>query len=271
KPLYFYIEDWFSIDGGVSLLTDKYIGAWEKNGDEIWSSWILLGQVCDVEVRNEGSWYEDAVYFIHDPGEQNYTELWLSIEADMHKRMIARMKTINSRKMTPEIQTFCDENRTIDWVEVAAMNDISAEVVGPDRVTDAQRTWLREKEFLMDHEELLSFYSHGTYKIDEGGTLLTDEYFGGWYVEDDEIKGWWSKLGAICAFERLEEDATERHAYYRVTALDDLGIDLYLPANGESIEKLVKDVRFLSASSATPEETAACVAELAKEENQSTD
>lgn len=271
KPLYFYVDGAFSIDDGGSLLTDKYIGAWAKDGDEIWSSWILLGQVCAVEMRKEGNSIEDAIFYVHDPGEQNHTELWLSVEGDMHRRMISRLKAINSRKMTPEIQTFCDQDRAIDWIEIAAMNDISHDIVGPESVTEAQRAWLREKEYLMENEEIISFYSHGIYDIDEGGTLLTDQYFGGWYVDDEGVTGWWTKLGDICAFDRLEEDATDRHAYYRVTAPEDAGIDLYLPATGENIEKLVEDVRSLSAASATEEQHAACVAELSSPDAEATD
>lgn len=260
KPLYFYIDGVFSIEEGGSLLTDQFVGTWWKEDGEVTSYWTRLGEICEVEKRNEGSWIEDAIYRVHSPGPDQWLELWLSIEEDQHEHFVSRMKSINNRKMTPEVQKFCNENRPLDWVEIAAMNGISADIVGPDEVSDAQREWLISKNYLVEDETLLKFYSYGVYSIDEGGALLTDKYFGGWHTENGTLGGWWGELGALCTITRIESSVGSTRVLYDVVASDEGGIELSLPKSGDAVDELIEQTLALNEAAATEAHRTACAA-----------
>ncbi|MEC7290924.1 MAG: hypothetical protein VXW22_12620, partial [Pseudomonadota bacterium] len=206
----------------------------------------------------EGSFIEDAVYSIHNPGEEHAVQLWLSIEDNMHKQFIARMKSLNNRRMRPEIRKFCDENRVLDWVEVAAMNGISRDIVAPDRVTEEQRNWLREKEYLLDSETILKFYAYGRYGIEEGGTLFTDEYFGGWFESGDELGSKWFKLGEICKIEPPRDASSDAYVFYKIWDAESDWLDMYLPAHDGQAAALIKEVRALNQQNITDASREAC-------------
>ncbi len=266
KPLYFYLDGVFSIEDGGSLLTNKYVGAWWKEEGEISSMWTKLGEICEVEVRTEGNWMEDAVYRVHSPGPDSWVELWLSVEGDQHKQFISRMKTINNRNMTPEVQSFCDENRAIDWEEIAAKSGISSDIVDAEQVSEAQRDWLKANDYLVDDETILKFFSYGIYSIEDGGALLTDKYFGGWYKKDGELGGWWGELGTICSITRKDDSAGSTRVLYDVLASDGGGIDLSLPKSGERVEEFIQQTLSLNEAATTEAHQEACASIAAKSE-----
>lgn len=260
KPLYFYMDGVFSIDEGGSLLTDQYVGGWWQEHNQVQSSWVKLGEICKVEQRTEGSWWEDAVYRVHGPGSETWVELWLSVEGNVHTHFISRMKSINNRLMTPEVQKFCDEGRPIDWQEIAAMNGISSEIVGSENVSETQQSWLREQEYLMEDETILHFYSYGHYSIEEGGGLLTDLYIGGWYTRDGELGAWWGELGKICSITRLEDSVGETRVLYKIVASDKGGLELSLPKSGERVDQMIAQTLALNEAAMTDEDKTACAA-----------
>jgi hypothetical protein len=106
RPIYLYFDGLFSHEEGGALLTNKYVGSWWQEENELQAYWIELGQVCDVKTINEGSFTSDAVYQVHGPGEDHWVQVWLSTENNLHRDFISRMKTINDRKMRSEIQHF---------------------------------------------------------------------------------------------------------------------------------------------------------------------
>ncbi|MEL7540961.1 MAG: hypothetical protein AAGJ51_08665, partial [Pseudomonadota bacterium] len=204
------------------------------------------------------SWMEDAVYRVHSPGPDQWLELWLSVEGDHHKRFVSRMKAINNRNMRPEIQAFCDENRLIDWGEIAAKNGISSDIVGADEVSQSQREWLKAKNFLVDEETILSFYSHGIYSIEDGGALLTDRYFGGWYKKDGKLESWWGELGSICSITRNDSSVGLDRVLYHVVATDERWVDLSLPKSGERVDDFIQQTLSLNQAATTEKHQAAC-------------
>lgn len=258
KPLYLYLDGAFSIVDGGSLLTDEYVGGWWQHEGELDATWIPLGQVCEVKTVQEGSYFEDAIYSVHTPGDELWVQLWLSIEGDLHKRFISRMKTINNRKMRPEVKRFCEENRPIDWAEIAASNGISADIVRDEGVTDPQRAWLVEQKYLLENEQILNFYSYGKFAIEEGGTLLTDKYFGGWYQSNGELGSRWLALGDLCGITSPEDITEGRNAVYAVTGPNESGLDLSLPTTDNQAEALVQRVLDLNAAKATDQSRSAC-------------
>ena len=160
--------------------------------------------------------------------------------------------------MKPEIQKFCSENRPIDWVEIASMNGISSDIVGAEKVNDRQREWLKSNNYLVDDENILKFYSYGVYSIEEGGALLTDLYFGGWYIEEGNLGGWWSELGSICSITRKDDSEGTTRVLYDVLASDGRGIELSLPKSGERANELIQQTLFLNEAAATEEHRTAC-------------
>lgn len=258
RPLYLYLDGLFGMELGGSLLTDEYAGGWWKEDGEISSVWIPLGQICEVKQIVEGSFFEDAIYSIHNPGEEHAVELWLSIEGNVHEQFIARMKSINNRRMRPEIRKFCDENRVLDWVEVAAMNGISRDIVAADSVTEEQQNWLREQEYLLDSETILRFYAYGRYGIEEGGTLFTDAYFGGWFESGEEVGSRWFKLGEICKINPPRDASSGAHVFYKIWDAEGKWLDMYLPAHDDQAAELIKAVLELNEKNVTETSRDAC-------------
>ena len=258
KTLYFYLDGQISIDEGGTLLTDEYVGAWWQEDGTVESVWLKLGQICRVDTLSEGSALADAIYSVHGPGDDNWVQLWLSIEDNMHKRLIAQMNLLNGRKMRSEIQMFCDENRPIDWTEVAAKNGISPDIVGSEDIKQEHIDWLFENEFLLSDERLMQFYSYGTYAISEGGSLLTDQFFGGWYKSGGEIESVWIEIGSICRIDPIETGRDAETDRYLLSGLDDAWIKLSLPAAGDQSEVLVDQARAMNAEQMTQETRQSC-------------
>ncbi|MEO0449652.1 MAG: hypothetical protein AAFZ74_04925 [Pseudomonadota bacterium] len=258
RPIFLYFDGLFNFEDGGSFLTDTYVGGWWQEEGEINSYWIELGQICKVEILQRGSTTQDAIYQVYEPGEDSWVQLWLSIEDNLHHDFIARMTTLNSRKTRPEIQKFCDENRPVDWAEIAAMNDISQDIVEADGITDAQRQWLTEQNYLVGNEEILNFYSFGKFSISEEGILLTDEYFGGWYEKNDDLTGWWMKLGVLCDITAPDDANTSETAFYRATDTDGGWSEFRLPTRNGQADALVSRILALNAERVTDENQDAC-------------
>lgn len=246
RPLYLYLDGVFSMEEGGSFLTNEYAGGWWKENGEMNSVWIPLGQICEVKLVQDGSFVEDAIYSIHSPGDELWIQLWLSIENNMHKQFISRMKTINKRRMSPEVKNYCDENRKLDWVEIAALNGISKDIVPPDQVSSEQRQWLAEREFLLESETILKFYSYGAFHIEEGGALLTDQYFGGWFDSSGELTTSWFELGEICQVDPPRPANTDGFVFYKIWDIDADWMDMYLPAHDDQAANLIADVLALN-------------------------
>lgn len=259
RPIYLYFDGIFAMEEGGSLLSHDYVGGWWMEDGEIDSVWIPLGQVCEVKQVSEGSALSDAVYSVHSPGNEHWIQLWLSVEDGLHEHFISRMKSINRRKIRSEIQTFCDENRPIDWVEIAEKNGISQAIVTAAGVSEQQRRWLIEQKFLLDDESILQFYSNGTYSIAEEGVLLTDRYVGAWSGNDDQVEGWWYEFGSICSIQLNEDDSNDEKANYRITGSDaDSWVKFSLPTKNGQAEHFIKTVRMLNQASIVDDDTRTC-------------
>ncbi|MEL6665923.1 MAG: hypothetical protein AAFQ24_07280 [Pseudomonadota bacterium] len=260
RPLYLNLDGAFSIADGGSLLTDLYVvGWWQEDGEQS-SVWIKLGEICEVKDVQEGNAIEPAIVSVHSPGDESSIQLWLSIEGDLHQRFLSRMKAINGRKMRPEIQAFCDQDRAIDWDEIAEANGISRNIIPGSNVTDAQRAWLEEQGFLLEQEEILQFYSSGNFAISEGGAMLTNEYIGGWWESSGELRAWWGKIGEICDFSFPEIIEDESKAHYRITIKDGDWLDLSLPTKNEQGAQMVKLAIEMNTRAQTDEHRAVCQA-----------
>ncbi|MEM7494430.1 MAG: hypothetical protein AAF296_13705, partial [Pseudomonadota bacterium] len=235
----------------------KYVGGWWQEDGEVKSVWLQLGQVCRVDLLSEGGFLEDAIYSVHSPGDTKWVQLWLSIEDNMHKKFIGRLNVLNQRKMRPEIKVFCDENRPIDWTEIATQNGISPSIVDPEGVSEEQVEWLQDNEFLVRNERLLKFYSYGKFEISEGGSLLTDRYFGGWYQNAEGIQSAWIKIGSICSIEQTKQGDDET-SLYLVEGHNGAWIELDLPDGDGQSEALIEQVLVMNSEQMTEETRQAC-------------
>ena len=258
-PLYFYSEALFAIREGGNLLTDKYAGSWWLDDGELQSVWFRLGEICRVELTQPGDYITDAIYTLYGPGEDNWMQVWLSIEDDQHKRFISRLKTLNQFKLTEAAKTACAENRAIDKAALALENNIQPGFVAGPNMSEAHIKWLKQQNYLLNDEQPVTFYSYGAYHINEGGLLLTNSHIGGWYLHRGKQRGWWQSLGKICRIEP-EEATNEMDVLYRFTAPEDDWFVAEFPKDDEQNQAFLDDLQQRIDTAQTAEDLAACQA-----------
>lgn len=258
KLLFLYSDGLFSLSEGGTMLTDKYVGTWWTEDGELKEYWIRIGEVCNIETLDDGSELRDADYKIHGAGEDNWFRSNLSIDDDGHDQLIRRLSVLNERQMHPLVKAACESGDEIDYAKVAEANGISANLVAGDLVTEDQVKWLTEQDYITDDETILTLYSHGTYHIDEGGSLLTDKYFGGWYKNSGVAGFIWAEIGEICSFEAPEESTSEGHVLHKITFGDDGWYKFKLPkADNQAVDFMAR-LESMNAAAATLELQAAC-------------
>ena len=84
-------------------------------------------------------------------------------------------------------------------------NDTTIRVLKGSEISPSHLEWLVEQNFLLPDEKPLYFYVDGVFSIEEGGSLLTDQYVGAWWKEDGTVTSHWTKLGEICEVETRNE------------------------------------------------------------------
>ncbi len=258
RVLFLHSDGPFSLEDGGTLLTDKYIGMWWQDEGELKDYWFRLGEVCEVKTLSDGGALEDAVYKIQGAGEDNWFNISLSTQGDVHTDLIRRFGVMNSRSMHPRVKQACEAGEVIDYAALALDNGILPDIIDGADVSESHIKWLKERDYLTDTESILSFYSHGTYHIDEGGSLLTDRYFGGWFINQGVPGFVWAELGEICSFEAQEEDSTDEYATYKITFGADGWYTFNLPASENQAEVFVADLKDLNTQAQTPEHLETC-------------
>ena len=267
RPLMLYADGVLSLDEGGNVLTDKYVGSWWTEDGEIESGWVRLGEVCRVERSEENSGWGETAYTFHGLGAQNWIELYLPDQTDAARRFFDKFHYLNALHMDTEIEAACTEDRPVDWQKVAVNHGIPSAVISGSELSRQHLNWLRGQKFLLVDEKPLFFYSYGIYEISEGGSLLTDQYFGGWAQERDGVEDWWSELGDICSIEEMqldeEPDPTEPKLdsrYYRVTTPDDGWFEVRLSPEDEYDRDMIEKARELVRAAQTPAQIRACTA-----------
>ena len=258
RVILFYSEGLFSIAEGGNILTNKYVGAWQKDEDGLNDYWQRLGEVCRVETIIEGSPEQDALYKLIGPDEDSWFHILLSVEDDGHKRFLRRMNVMNERRMHPVVKEACDTGEPLDRLELAKANGITQSLVGANNVTDEQKEWLFNRSYLTRDEKIISFYSYGEYDISPGGALLTDTHFGGWYDNGGTIQGNWAKLEEICSLERVDPSDDSDTPMFLMNYGEEDWFRFQLPA--EATETLVPSILEQVATRQTDEDKAVCEA-----------
>lgn len=258
RVLFFYSEGIFSIEEGGNILTNKYVGAWQKDDDGLNDYWQRLGEICRIETVIEGSPLEDALYKIYGPDEDSWFHILLSIEDDGHKRFLRRMNVMNERRMHPVVKNACDTSKALDRVELAKANGIEQSLVTASSVNDDQKEWLYDQGYLTRDEEIISFYSYGEYDISPGGSLLTDKYFGGWYDKGGSVQGNWAKLEEICSLERVDPSDDSDTPLFLMNYGKEDWFRFQLPA--EASETLIPNILEQVAERQTDDNKAVCEA-----------
>ena len=260
EPIFFYSEGLYSIAEGGNLLTTQYVGSWTQVDGEASDFWMKLGEVCRVEQIAEGSLIAEAKYRLHSAEDNDWLELWLSIENDGHQRFVERLKTLNKRRMHPSYAAYCDSGETVDWAALAKSNGISQQIETGEEIDGSHLTWLRENKFLLEREAPLFFRSSGRYHIEEGGVLLTDAYFGGWFQEEYKLSGWWAELGSLCSIEEAEPEQNMKREFEVKTA-EDNAFWFMLPTNEGRDVELMEQLRSLNERLQTEEQKQDCLSE----------
>ena len=260
RVLFFYSEGIFSIEEGGNILTNKYVGAWQKDADGLNDYWQRLGEICRIETVVEGRPLEDALYKIYGPDEDSWFHILLSIEDDGHKRFLRRMSVMNERRMHPVVKDACDTGKPLDRITLAKANGIGQSLVTASSVTEDQKEWLFNQGYLTRDEEIISFYSYGEYDISPGGSLLTDTYFGGWYDKGGSVQGNWAKLEEICSLERVDPSDVSDTPLFLMNYGEEDWFRFQLPA--EASETLVPSILEQVAERQTDDQKAVCEARL---------
>ncbi len=255
---YFYSEGLMSISEGGSLLTNKYVGGWWQDDGELGSYWVKLGEVCRIETISEGDYFTDANYKIHGAGPDNWLQLVLSVEGGGDDRFIRRMSVINERNMHAVVKAACDAGTKIDREALALANGIEPGIVTAQLVKPNQIAWLKTNKYLNNNETILKFYSTGDYHIDEGGSLLTDQYFGGWYVKQGTRSDVWAKLGEICSVEQIDQEDPSGDELYKITFGEGGWYQFHLPQHAGGGSALIKQLKSLNEAAMTDEAKVAC-------------
>ncbi|MEM8615761.1 MAG: hypothetical protein AAGF20_02395, partial [Pseudomonadota bacterium] len=257
---FFYSDGLFSIDEGGAMLTNQYVATWwiDEEGDFV-GYWFKLGEICRVEQIAEGSAIEDAYYKVHGDGDSNWATVNLSTTNGVHEAFIRRLKTINRRKQHPFFKAACERGEKVDRKALALANGIQPGLVSGDLVTAQQRDWMKDKGYLFEGEQIEAFWSYGEYHIKEGGTLLTDAYFGGWYRSNGLREHVWIEHGELCDIGlRVEASEDELRPLYRAVYGEDEWYQFYLSPDQEENEALVKRIIALNSEAATEETRASC-------------
>lgn len=265
RPLFFYSEGLLSIADGGSLLTDKYVGGWQERDGEQVDGWYRLGEICKIELQSEGNALADAVYNVHGTGEDNRLTLILSAEDGGDQRFIRRLKVLNTRNMHSEVKAACDAGTEIDYAALSLAQGIEPGIVAATDIKPDQIRWLQDAEYLSDEETPLQFYSSGVYHIEEGGALLSDLYFGGWYREGGNPQAYWARLGEICSFETIRTNPDKGKTIYKITFGEGGWYQFNLPTqNGEDVA-LMDQVKAMNEAAKMPEFVATCERNLQKQ------
>ena len=255
---FFYAEGLVSLSEGGALLTDKYVGVWAEEADGLNDYWLKLGEICSVETLTEGDRHTDAQYTAYGADEDTWITLVLSTQHAGHERFIRRMNVLNRMKMHPLVKAACESGKPIDREALGLANGISPDIVAGGQIAADHLDWMREHGVLQESETPLSFYSRADYHIEETGTLLTDQYFGGWYQTSGQIGEHWAKIGEICTLEPVDWDNDGGDAIYKITFGADNWYQFPLPKADGQDKRLVKRVRAMNEAAVTSEFTEAC-------------
>lgn len=259
-PLLFYSEGLQSIAEGGNLLTDQYIGAWSQTEDgELYSSWSRLGTVCEVVPVDDGAQTGMGVYEVQPAGEVDPFHVWLPSGDALQGTFLSRFDYLNSRHSNAEFEAACAEDRAVDWNEVSRLNGFPVGITEGDVLSQRTLNWLRGHDFLLTGETPLWLFTTARHELDEGGTLMTDSYFGGWGSEQGRMYSIWFEHGAICAFKHVSEESSETFNRYTVSGPGEERVFSFsLPVGASASDGRISRLKEITTSVQTEEQLAAC-------------
>lgn len=258
---YFYSGGIFSISEDGNLLTNRYVGSWWQTDEgELTSYWLPIGEVCRVEAAKDEATETVGVYNIYGAGDDNWVKIWLSTEQSGDQAFLSRLAYLNKRKQHAFVKDACAKGIAIDRDGLALANGIEEGIVTADLVELEQRDWLSEQGYLTPDETIVAFYSYGTYGIELGGSMLTDQYFGGWYRKDGQPYAAWAKIGEICTIEKVSEGDLETgtDAEYKIKYDDDDWYQARLSTKDDGDTALISNLRELNEAAKSDETREAC-------------
>ena len=258
---YFYSGGVFSISEDGNLLTNRYVGSWWQTDEgELTSYWLPIGEVCRVEAVKDEATRHIGVYNIYGAGDGNWVKIWLSTEQNGDQAFLSRLAYLNKRKQHDFVKDACEQGIAIDRDGLALANGIEQSIVSADLVEPDQRQWLSEQGYLTPDETILAFYSYGTYGIELGGSMLTDQYFGGWYRKDGQAFSAWAKIGEICTIEQVIEGDLEadEDAEYKITYDKDSWYKARLSTRGDQDAAVIETLRKRNAAAKSDDTHEAC-------------
>ena len=260
--IFYSSSDDIAADGNI--LTDKYLGSWWQDEDgELASDWVRLGAVCDV--TKTGEEYGVAIYDVSRADGADALVLWLPSGQALSTTFIQRLDYLRTHHTNDAFEDACETGEPVDWEAVSRANGIPVGVINGDEIDAPLRQWLLGQDFLVPHEEAIWLRSTALYDISEGGTLMTDAYFGGWEAPRGELQTAWVEHGEICEIALVEEDEEGGELVYRATGPEaESWVQFTLPASDPASVRRVEELRALTESNRTTEHAEACDAVAAQ-------
>ncbi|MEM5517033.1 hypothetical protein WNY37_08720 [Henriciella sp. AS95] len=260
RPLLFYSDGFFSIKEDGNLLTDKYLGSWWQESDgELVSAWIRLGAICKVEPSEANSDFRLSAYAAYSVDDREPVVFWLPKGDPLHQAFIERIGYLNARHTNAELSTACEEGRSPDWSRVAKLNGLPGGAIEAHEISRSILNWLRGEEYLLTGEEPLWLSSTASFDLEEGGVLMSDSYFGGWWQESGVTDSVWFAHGGICEIEILAEESNDITTRYRASGPGNENyLSFSLPAGTERTEQRIALLRQVTSERQTSEQAEAC-------------
>jgi len=102
KIEYFYSEGFLSILEGGNILTQDTVISYTRDGDDALSiSDIAIKDIESIDIKEEGDFWTDAIYEIHETGSDDWLQLWLSVENDGHLKFMNALEQ-KMQNVTPD-------------------------------------------------------------------------------------------------------------------------------------------------------------------------
>ncbi|MEM9739535.1 MAG: hypothetical protein AAF829_06665 [Pseudomonadota bacterium] len=207
--LEFYADGVILFETGGVLLTDQYVGFWDKQDGELSSHWFRLGELCSIETVQEGHYFLDETYLLTRAGPDDWMRFSLSVEEGGHDRFMAQLRRLNEDAQTEMQREACRRNIRFDGASGLYPLPVSG-----DEIAAEDLALLKSREWRSEEETILALVSYAREDLKDTGTILTDQVFGTWWTENEEIRVFWFPFDQVCALVALESDEAEGFLWY---------------------------------------------------------
>ena len=131
---------------------------------------------------------------------------------------------------------------------------LSTAILRESEITETQIEWLREKGFLTPEERPIYLYFDGAFSMQEGGSLLSHDYVGGWWQENGELQAVWLPMGQVCEVKTVTEGSLFQDAIYSIHSPgDEKWVQLWLSTEADLHKHFISRLKSINKRTTRPE------------------